>query len=204
MEPVFSPICVHVCVHVCAYSKHCCLPFEPGSVWARMSAASLGGGLRLSLEAGTCLFLLGVEMLYVSVVGVSAPTSPRDHSLPAPPTSLPFLQNKHPRAQTTHPAKAQMEPELELISSVAKVTGIQSSLSGLPLPPRPRPCLSWPHPSRPWPHPSRPWPHPLPQPQLVVPLCPWRIEEGEDRCIKELGSRPYSVALGLVGAWTRS
>lgn len=161
-----------------------------------MSAASLGGGLRLSLEAGTCLFLLGVEMLYVSVVGVSAPTSPRDHSLPAPPTSLPFLQNKHPRAQTTHPAKAQMEPELELISSVAKVTGIQSSLSGLPLPPRPRPWLSRPRP-------SRPWPHPLPQQQLVA-LCPWKIQEGEDRCIEELGSRPLSVALGLVGAWAKS
>ena len=52
-----------------------------------------------------------------------------------------------------------MEPELELISSVAKATGIQSSLSGLPLPPRPRPCLSRPHPSRPWPHlfPSSSW-----------------------------------------------
>lgn len=44
----------------------------------------------------------------------------------------PSLQNKHPRAQTAHPAKAQMEPKLELISPVAKATGtwtgIQSSL----------------------------------------------------------------------------
>lgn len=35
----------------------------------------------------------------------------------------PSLQNKHPQAQTAHPAKAQMEPKLELISPVAKATG---------------------------------------------------------------------------------
>ena len=93
-------------------------------------------------------------MLHVNVRGgVSASLAPEITASPAPPASLPFLQNKHPRAQTTHPAKAQMEPDLELINPVAWATGIQSSLSSPPpacqappLPARPRPFLSWPPP----------------------------------------------------------
>lgn len=68
--------------------------------------------------------------------GAGPSPAPLDHGLPAPPPSSPFLQNKHPRAQTAHPAKAQMEPELELISPVARATrtGPRSSLFSRPAP----------------------------------------------------------------------
>lgn len=124
--------------------------------------------------------------------GCQPRASPRDHSCPAPPASFPFFQNKHLQTQTNHPAKAQMEPDLELISPVTRATrtGGRSSLSSpLPLPARPHPCSSSPAHHRPWLHP--------------LPCSSWRSQEEEDGGVQELGLSPHLVTLVLVGAWAR-
>ena len=117
-------------------------------------------------------------------VGVSPLPAPGDHSFPLPLPSFPFLQNKHPRAQTTHPAKAQMELELELINPVARATRTGQDLAFSLSPPsttRPHPCLTAP-------------PIPGPGPTLS-PCLSWWFLEGEDEDVHTLGSSPYSVLL---------
>lgn len=149
-----------VCVCVCARTPQALL----SAPWAGMSRLFGRGSLKWSLVAepvSSCQ----VGMLRVKE-GVSAPCQLLGPQPPSSSASFPFLQNKHPRAQTAHPAKAQMEPELELISPVARATRTWTEDPAFclspPPPARPHPCLSRPRP-------PRPWLHPLHLQQLAVP-----------------------------------
>lgn len=82
---------------------------------------------------------------------VTAPQQPLGPQPPSFSRFSPSLQNKHPPAQTAHPAKAQMEPKLELISPVAKATGTWTGIQ-----------------SSPWARPSLPPQTPLIFPPLVA------------------------------------
>lgn len=107
----------------------------------------------------------------------------------------PSLQNKHPRAQTTHPAKAQMEPKLELISPVAKATGtwtgIQSSLWAHPSLLRPFSCFLR----------LCPWLWCLPLQQLGWPRAFFQSHGGSGESVCEQAWGPRLTTLGLVGPW---
>lgn len=118
------------------------------------------------VSSGRACFFLSGGNATCEGGGCQPLASPLGPQPPSSSASLSFLQNKHPRAQTSHPAKAQMEPELELISPVARATRTWTEDPAFclspPPPARPRPCLSWPRP-------PRPWPHPLHLQQLAVP-----------------------------------
>lgn len=125
------------------------------------------------------LYLWVVGMLCVNL-GVTAPpptlgtTASQFLSLLSP-----SLQNKHPRAQTAHPTKAQMEPKLELISPVAKATGSWTGIQSSP----------WAHPSLLKPfscfHPLWPWLWSLPLQQLDWPRAFLRSHGGSGEGVCE-------------------
>lgn len=139
-----SWVCVHVCIRVVVV----------GEVWAAVYTRPCLGWIAEpppGKEDWGCLW--GPSLPFLWLVGMLCENLGECHS---PPGALgttasqllslsPSLQNKHPPAQTTHPAKAQMEPKLELISPVAKATGtwtgIQSSPWARPSLPRPFSCF---------------------------------------------------------------
>lgn len=164
--------CVRARVRLCARTTDaavCCLgqavfglgraaPWGEGSVWDGL----WGPSLPLPLRGGDadCARGAGRQAL-----------QPRPAASQLLPLISPSLQNKHPGAQTTHPAKAQMELQSESISQVTKATDprIQPYLSmvGPPTcqaPPLPftAPPLSQAPPLPSMARPSCPRPHPLP------------------------------------------